>query len=152
VDGTESGRSGFPTVQQRKECDARKKTQRRFDPRPGVSEFMLDTETVYVGQEFRDYEVLSITGLRAMLKDRQTKIEQSGAVLEQALATMPDRERLIVRCLLSRDFYHVAALYERIVRKDEVAHATGPVEPKPEELTADDEPKPVVPFQEWLFT
>ena len=66
----------------------RKKAPRRFDPRPGVSESMLDAESVYVGQELRDYLLLSIDHLREMLKDRQAKITATGA---QGTATIPLR-------------------------------------------------------------
>ena len=54
--------------------------------------------------------------------------------------------------MLARDFYHVAALYERFVRNDAVAEATGPRTLRPEEFTSNDEPIIVVPFSEWLFT
>jgi hypothetical protein len=53
--------------------------------------------------------------------------------------------------MLARDFFHIAALYERFLTAPEVIEATGPTITLPVELTKDDEPVAVVPFSEWLF-
>ncbi len=53
--------------------------------------------------------------------------------------------------MIARDFFHMAALYERFLRRPEVTEATGSVIPVKEELTEEDEPIAAVPFSEWLF-
>src|SRR5689334_2620578 len=103
-----------------------RKKLRRFDPRFGVSEQMLEAEGIYVGQEFRDHQSSSITQLKEWLTQRQTLIVTTGANLDHVLRSLPDRERLILRCMIARDFYHMAALYERFLRQPEVADAVGP--------------------------
>jgi hypothetical protein len=125
----------------------RKNTCRRFDARFGVSEAMLEAEGVYVGQEFRDYETLSIKDLREKLRDLRTKIVPAEANLQLTLAHLPDHERLAVRCMLARDVFHIAALYERFLRGVET---TGHTQTRPEELKGD-EPAPVLLFADSLF-
>jgi hypothetical protein len=128
-----------------------RKKLRRFDPRFGVSEPMLEAEGIYVGQEFRDYLLMSITDLRKWLKVRQTQIVTTEANLQLVLRSIPDRERLAIRCMLTRDFFHIAALYERFLKVPAVADATGQAKLVPEELTEEEEPVAAVPFSEWLF-
>lgn len=50
--------------------------------------------------------------------------------------------------MLARDVFHIGAQYERFLRG---VDATGPSSPRPEELTENDEPKPVLHFKETLF-
>jgi hypothetical protein len=65
---------------------------------------------------------------------------------------MPTHERLALRCMLARDFYHIAALYELFFQTPTVADATGAKSPTvSEELTKDDEPAAIEPWSEWLF-
>jgi hypothetical protein len=129
----------------------RRKRARRFDPRPGVSQQMLETECEYVGHEFNDYLVLSIYDLRERLKLVRDKIDAVEAVIQSRLVNLPDRERLAIRSMMARDFYHMAALYELFLATAAVTDSTGRSKLTLEELTADDEPAPAVPFREWLF-
>lgn len=122
---------------------------RRFDPRFGVTTQMLEAEGIFVGQEFRDHLVWSVTQLREKLKERQTKIITSDANLRLMIDQLPDRERLAIRAMIARDFLHIVALYELFLNGVETA--TGPTQDFPEELTEDEEPVATVPFAEWLF-
>jgi hypothetical protein len=66
MDGTESRSSGrSPSINDRSVMPREK--LRRFDPRFGVSESMLEAEGIYVGQEFRDYRRLSTEITRELL-------------------------------------------------------------------------------------
>ncbi len=88
----ESGSSGlFPSIHERSTMPRKK--LRRFDPRFGVSEPMLEAEGIHVGQEFRDHLLMSITQLKEWLKDRQTLLTTTGDNLDLVLRSLPDRER-----------------------------------------------------------
>jgi hypothetical protein len=128
-----------------------RKKLRRFDPRFGVTEQMLEAEGVYLGQEFRDHDSCSMAQLREWLKQRQTLLTTAGAHLDLILRGLSNRERLILRCLIARDMYHVAALYQLFLEEPHVADAAGPSKLVDEELTPQEEPIPAVPFTEWLF-
>jgi hypothetical protein len=130
----------------------RSKLARRFEPRGGVSQSMLDIESKYVGRELDDYLLYSLTDLRERLKAIQGKIETAEEELQIKLAVLPDRERLSLRCMLARDIYHIAMLYCTFAASSPVAEATGTASVMPEEIDArSEEPRPALPFSEWLF-
>ena len=58
----------------------RKKLARRFEPRYGVSQTMLDAECRCVGRELEDYLLLSMNDLRTKLPELQKQI----ATLDQS--------------------------------------------------------------------
>jgi hypothetical protein len=97
----------------------RKKLPRRFDPRGGVSQTMVDAECPHVGQELDDYLVLSISELRQRLGELQTWNARSEEHLQLLLAPLPDRQRLALRCMLARDFRHIATLFETFLSSPE---------------------------------
>src|SRR5437868_3606441 len=80
---------------------------RRFEPRFGVSQQILETEANHVAREVADYELLATNEL----KDKEGKLLAlwSGANQEvQSFVQRQDhRHRLISRCLLIRDMYHL---------------------------------------------
>jgi hypothetical protein len=129
----------------------RKKLLRRFEPRSGVSQAMLEVESGYVRQELEDYLLRSKDELRERLKELNERLATTGESLQAMLAKVADRERLALRCMMARDFLHIAALYESFLGGAELPKPVVPAKPVPEELTAEDEPMPVVPFREWLF-
>ena len=128
----------------------RKQILRRFDPRFGVSMSMVEAEAVHVDQEFRDYLIMSINDLRRWLRERSSQVEVADKELEQLVTRLPDRERLAIRCMLIRDIFHIAKLYQQLLRTPEAEVAAGPISVFPEELK-NHEPLPVLPFREWLF-
>jgi hypothetical protein len=130
---------------------ARKKLARRFEPRGGVSLSMIDAECRYVGQELGDYLLLSINDLREKLDQRQRNIAEFEPQLQELFASLADRERLALRCMLARDISHIATLYITFLRGANAPQTTGTVNPQPEELNEENEPRPVLPFSEWLF-
>jgi hypothetical protein len=129
---------------------ARKKLVRRFDPRGGVSQSMVDAESRYVVTELDDYLLLSITDLRETLVDRHRKIAEQEPRLQEFFATLADRERLALRCMLARDISHIAALYITFMQSPDAPQTTGVINVQPQELK-DDEPRPALIFSEWLF-
>jgi hypothetical protein len=131
---------------------ARSKLARRFEPRGGVSQPMLDSEARFVARELDDYLLYSIADLRGKLSEIQRKIAAAEYEVQAKLSRLPDRERLALRCMLARDMYHIAMLYSTFVSTPEVAEATGTASPAPEEIDrATDAPRPALPFCEWLF-
>lgn len=131
----------------------RKKLARRFEPRYGVSQTMLDAECKYIGRELEDYLLQSTNELRETLAKRQALISTAEEELQAAFRPLPDRERLALRCMFARDCWHMAMLYKQFLNQPDtvVAAATGPSSPAPEELDKNDEPVPILPFQESLF-
>lgn len=130
---------------------ARKKLARRFDPRGGVSQSMVDAESRYVAKELEDYLLLSITDLRDALGKRQRSVEEHEDQLQQFFAVLADRERLALRCMLARDISHIAALYIAFMTSTDAPQTTGATCHRPEEQNEQDEPRPALPFNEWLF-
>lgn len=129
----------------------RKKLIRRFEPRYGVSQTILDTECRYVGRELEDYLLLSVNDLRTKLSELQKQIATLEEELQARLSKTPGRERLALRCMLARDFWHMAMLYRTFIMSSSVTEATGPIRPAPEEITENDQPIPVLPFKTTLF-
>jgi hypothetical protein len=131
----------------------RRKLARRFEPRYGVSQTMLDAECRYIARELEDYLLQSTNELRETLGKRQALIGTAEEELQAAFRPLPDRERLALRCMFARDCWHMAMLYKQYLGKPDtqVATATGPSSPAPEELDQQDEPVPMLPFKETLF-
>ncbi len=129
----------------------RPKLARRFEPRFGVSQAMLETESRYVGKELEDYLLLSLTELREKLKERQTNLEREEGILQESLCLLPDHHRLALRTMLSRDLIHIAMLYEEFLRSLPEDQKVGRPRSVPEELTTQEEPRPVLTFSQWLF-
>lgn len=119
----------------------RRTLARRFEPRVWVFESTLGVESRHVGQELQDYLLQSIDERRGRLKALQVKIVTSEANLQHTPSSLPDRERLAIRCMPARDVFHIGALYERFLPS---LDATGPSSPRPEEMTEDDEPRRVL--------
>ncbi len=124
----------------------RKNLARRFDPRGGVSEVMLDAETVYLGREIEDYLLLSFDDLREMLATRRKMLEEIQQELQPLIDGLAERTQLAVLCGLYRDFHHMAALYRTYLRSIDGIEANGDV-PHVRQPAA---PAPL-PFREWLF-
>lgn len=129
----------------------RKKTIRRFEPKYGVSEEILSFEAQYVGQEADDYRTYAVTDLKTMLAERQRQWLRADGTLQVQFEAMPERERLIVQCLLVRDIYHLLELYVTYLHSA-FPGASGSIaaepEPRVKEEKTEDRP---VPFSEWLF-
>ena len=70
---------------------------RRFEPRYGVSQLMLDTESKYVGRELDDQLIHSTSELREKLGTWQKQIATAEEELVARFAALPDRERLALR-------------------------------------------------------
>ncbi len=131
----------------------RRKLARRFEPRYGVSQSMVETEVKWVQRELEDHLLLSITDLRKRLSEIGNKVSLAEQSLRSSLNRLPDRERLALKCMLARDIFHIAALYETSLRSTRaVEEATGTSVPTAEEKDANDEPQPVLVFSESLFT
>ena len=88
---------------------ARKKLARRFEPRGGVSQPMLEAESRFIAKELEDYLLLSITDLRKTLDERHRKIAEQEPHLQQFFSVLADRERLALRCMLARDISQILA-------------------------------------------
>jgi hypothetical protein len=129
----------------------RKKLARRFEPRGGVSESMLDAESQYVKRELDDYLLLSINDLREKLAEHHRRLGHMELSLQACLTPLADRERLALKCMFARDLYHVAALYDRFLRSPDAPQTTGVAMLKEEEVTKDDEVRPIIAFAEFLF-
>lgn len=130
----------------------RKKLARRFLPRYGVGQSMLDAECKWVERELDDKLVHSANELRERLDELHRKVSSSEASLREALAKLPDRERLALKCMLARDVFHIAVLYETFVRSSPlVQNVTGSITKASEEVDPQGETRPVLVFQESLF-
>ena len=124
---------------------------RRFEPRYGVNQLMLDAEAKWVAREFEDYQLFSINDLREKLHERQTGFALAEEHLSDAINRLPVRERLAIKCMLARDIFHIAKLFETFLQASPgVQEATGASSPMPEEVR-DDEPLPVLKFAASLF-
>jgi hypothetical protein len=130
----------------------RQKLSRRFEPRYGVSQSMLEAECKWVERELDDHLIRSASELRKSLSDIQAKVATAQASLQETLARLPDRERLALKGMLARDVFHIAKLYELFLRSSQtVQQATGMSKPMPEEVDQNDDPRPVLVFSESLF-
>ena len=130
----------------------RRNLARRFEPRYGVSNSMLDMEVSYVRREAEDYRLFSTNDLLERLKDRHRDLTVVEAELEFSLKRLSDRDRLIVRNLIARDFWHIAKLFEKYLRSDDVEPVESNTGRHNEILVNEDaEPVALIPFKETLF-
>ena len=131
----------------------RRKLSRRFEPRFGVSQSMVDVETKWVQREFEDQLLSSTNDLRKRLSESYAKVSVAEEGLKTTIGRLPDRERLALKGMLARDVFHIAALYETFLRSSQVVQGvTGAVHETPEEVDRQSEPRPVLVFQQSLFS
>jgi hypothetical protein len=123
----------------------RRKLARRFEPRGGVSQLVIEAEAVYVGREVEDYLLYSLTDLKGKLDDRRRLLDQVQQELEALLKRLPEREYLALQCILYRDFHHMGALYRTYLTA-----GTRPTLSEEEASIKACDPVPL-PFREWLF-
>ena len=107
---------------------ARKKLARRFEPRGGVSQPMLEAECRFISRELEDYLLLSITDLRQKLNERPKRIAELEPHLQRLLSALADRERLALRCIIARDVFHIISLFLTFVQSPDAPQTTGVVE------------------------
>jgi hypothetical protein len=130
----------------------RRKLSRRFEPRFGVSQSMVDVEAKWVERELEDHLLASTNDLRKRLSEIHAKVATAEEGLNTTIGRLPDRERLALKCMLARDVYHIAALYETFLRSSQhVQSATGAIREMPEEVDRRGESRPVLVFQQSLF-
>jgi hypothetical protein len=131
----------------------RKKLARRFEPRYGVSQSMIDVEAKWVERELADHLLLSTNELRKHLSDIQAKVASAEEGLREILGRLPDHERLALKSMLARDVLHIAALYETFLGSSQLVQgATGAKQETPEEVDQQDEARPVLVFNQSLFS
>lgn len=124
----------------------RKNLARRFDPRGGVSQIVLDEEARHLAQELEDYTMLSTMNLNQMLDERRGKLDILQQELQPLIDGLAERTQLAVLSVLYRDFAHMAALYLAYLRPKDDDPAPGHA------ATLATKPAPApVPFREWLF-
>jgi hypothetical protein len=130
----------------------RKKLARRFEPRFGVNQVMLDTEVKWVQRELDDHLLLSLTDLHKNLADVQLKVARVEATLQLKLRGLPDRERLALKGMIARDVLHIGLLYQTFLQSSPtVEQATGVSQTSAEEVDQDGESLPVLLFPPSLF-
>jgi hypothetical protein len=130
----------------------RKKLARRFEPRYGVSQSMIDVEAKWVERELADHLLLSTNELRKNLSDIQAKVASAEVGLREILSRLPDRERLALKGMLARDVFHIAALYETFIRGSQLVQgATGARQETPEEVDQKGNARRALVFREALF-
>jgi hypothetical protein len=125
----------------------RKKEQvRRFEPRFGVSQNMVDHEARYVAREVEDYCLLSLNDLKQKLADRRAAWKRAHDSLEENVRLLDAREQTALQCLLVRDCHHLFELYlSFVMSKIQSGDAPSRLAPSREEEA------PQLPFSEWLF-
>jgi hypothetical protein len=129
----------------------RRTLARRFEPRYGVSETMIETESTYVARELADYLHFSVNDLTERLSNAHATIDQAEEQLQTVIGSLPDRERLALRCLLARDLWHIAKLYLKTLEQSPHVQASGTTSHVSEELTGAEEPRPLLAFKNSLF-
>src|SRR5580658_1194247 len=104
----------------------RRKLARRFEPRYGVSQSMVDVEAKWVERELEDHLLASTNDLRKRLSEIHARVATAEEGLKATIGRLPDRERLALKCMLARDVFHIAALYETFLRSSQLVQvATG---------------------------
>jgi len=135
----------------------RRKLARRFEPRSGVSDSMLDVEVTYVQREVEDYRIYSHRELAERLQKRLTDLTVLEAELEFSVKNLSDRDRLVIRNLLARDCWYLGKLYERLLSKgglERIEPNTGSdpvIEKLNEQMVETGKTVKILPFQETLF-
>lgn len=129
-----------------KKVRRKKEAVRRFEPRFGVSQNLVDHEARYVAREVEDYGLLSLNDLKQKREGRQIDWKQAHDRLEEKVRLLNAHEQVAVQVLLMRDCHHLFALYLSFVTsKIQSGDAPSRLVPAME----DDAPK--LPFSEWLF-
>ena len=123
----------------------RKKLLRRFDPRGVVSQIVVDEEAKHVAREAENYAVLARSDVETKLVERHANAEHCWRHLQELLSRTAEHERVIIRCLLFRDLYHILELYLAYVRTVQPERAAAPVTPGAVPTEAEEK------FAEWLF-
>ena len=121
---------------------------RRFEPRFGVSQSMLEHEARYVGREVEDYCLLSLNDLRKKLVDRRSAWKRANDELEEKLHHFNERELAAVQCLIVRDCHHLLELYLAYLKS---RLSSGAVPDRIAPMLTREEDAPQLPFSEWLF-
>ena len=130
----------------------RRNLARRFEPRYGIGQSTLDAEAKWVERELEDQLVNSTNELRERLSELHTKMAAAEEGLKTTLGRLPDRERLALKCMLARDVFHVAVLYETFLRMSQVVqNATGAATKAPPEFDRGGDAAPPLVFHESLF-
>lgn len=130
----------------------RRNLARRFEPRYGVNQSMVEAECKWVKREMEDKLLCSTNELRERLSEIHGKVAAAEDGLRAAFGRLPDRERLALKCMIARDMFHIAALYETFLRSSQyVKGASGALTETPEEIDRQGEPRPVLVFQQSLF-
>jgi uncharacterized protein (UPF0305 family) len=113
---------------------------------------MVDAEAKWVERELEDQLINSTNELRERLSELHAKVGSAEEGLKTTLSRLPDRERLALKCMLARDVFHIAALYETFLRSSPLVQgATGAIHETPEEVDRQGEPHPALVFQHSLF-
>ena len=113
---------------------------------------MLDHECKCVEREFDDILVRSANELRERLGGLRQGVRTTEEGLQATFARLPDRERLALKCMLARDVFHMAKLYEAFLRTSPaVANAIGAAKAAPPEIDRSGETQSVLVFQQSLF-
>lgn len=127
----------------------RKHLARRFEPRFGVSQIVIDEESKYVARELEDRLVWSAEKLTDHLSKVRAQLDRIELELQSHLSPLSPLEQLALRGMLARDFLHIAVLYRTLLTShrtgDDVRGGT------PLEHPSVENPEPVVPFRETLF-
>jgi hypothetical protein len=130
----------------------RRKLARRFEPRYGVNQSMLEVESKWVERELEDQLISSTSDLRKHLADTRAKAATTEECLQATLSRLPDRERLALKAMIARDVFHMGALYESFLRSSKiVGAATGSSRETPEEIDQQGAARSVLVFQDSLF-
>jgi hypothetical protein len=130
----------------------RRNLARRFEPRYGVNQSMLETERKWVERELEDKLLCSANELRDKLAELRGTVASSEQRLTTTIGQLPDRERLALKCMLARDMFHIAALYETFLRSSPlVQDTTGTIRETPEEVDRSGEMRSVLIFRQSLF-
>lgn len=134
----------------------RRTLARRFEPRCGVSQVALDIESKYVGRELEDQLIQSATVLKEKLAAWESRIAIAEEELQVVYRSLREPENLALRCMLARDCWHIAKLYQSFIRSASLPPAleSASVEPiiamaqQREETVM---PSPLLPFKNTLF-
>lgn len=127
----------------------RRKFLRRFDPFASTSLPAVEAEAKYVAREFDNYMLLSLTDLQERHATRKRFAQQFEVTAVARISMLGERERLVVLCLIWRDFAHLAKLYEAFLSA-KVSVAVNESPPSPDR-SAVITPTVALPFQETLF-
>jgi hypothetical protein len=130
----------------------RRNLARRFLPRYGVSQSMLEHEATYVAREAEDCSVRSTNELRERLEGFRRSIRQDEADVVARIGGLPEHQQLILRCMLARDFWHIVKLYQCYLCCRTLAPPVpNVVVTDPPESPETERAEGLTPFSEWLF-